>query len=628
GKEKSFSVRSSAVGEDGKISFAGQFISVLNVGAGDITSAYKEVITSKYGRRAVFYRQAKGIKDKDIPMAVLVLEMIDSKSSGVLYTLNPGYPERDETIISSVWGQGQYAVGGKISPDMFILDRRDNGKIISSVVPGKSVQLAMKPDGGMEELPVPERDRNTASISESNIKELYHFSRVIERHFGEPQDIEWTVDKKGLIQILQTRPLHIRRVIQPSAPDTFAKRKVMLSQGETASRGIASGPVFIVDKFSQINDFPPGAVLIARNSSNEFVKLMRSASAVVIETGSITSHLATVAREFNVPTVVNVRNVRQILRNERSVTVDANSGRIYRGMIEGVARPVPDTRVAENVSADEGIIRTVMKYITPLNLVTLDESEITPEEFKTVHDIIRYVHEVSVKEMFRIGELTEGEGSTQQLVSDLIPMYFYIIDLDGGVVDEAKFLKKIGPEHITSIPLKALWKGMTHEGVRWSGPVDIDMGGLASVMARSFVRTGVTEKGGKAYVIVTDQYLNLSVKLAYHFSVFDVFCGESYINNYINFRFQGGGASADGRMRRAMFLREVLESLDFRVEVKDDMVIADMKGASRQETEERLDVLGRLLGCSRQLDMAINSMEAKDWYVRAFLEGNYSFEHK
>ena len=195
-------------------------------------------------------------------------------------------------------------------------------------------------------------------------------------------------------------------------------------------------------------------------------------------------------------------------------------------------------------------------------------------------------------------------------------------------VEEAKFLKKIKPEHITSVPFKALWKGMTYEGVRWSGPVDIDMGGLASVMARSFVRTGVSEKGGKAYVIATDQYLNLSVKLAYHFTVFDAFCGESYINNYINFRFQGGGASADGRMRRAMFLREVLESLDFRVEIRGDMVIADIKGASRQETEDRLDILGRLLGCSRQLDMAISSIEAKDWYVKAFLEGNYSFHRE
>ncbi|GBD96116.1 hypothetical protein BMS3Abin06_00999 [bacterium BMS3Abin06] len=229
--------------------------------------------------------------------------------------------------------------------------------------------------------------------------------------------------------------------------------------------------------------------------------------------------------------------------------------------------------------------------------------------------------------MFRIGELAEGEGSTQQLVSDRIPMFFYVIDLDGGIAEEARFLRKISPEHINSIPFRALWRGMTYEGVRWSGAVDIDMGGLASVMARSFVRTGVEEKGGKVYVIITDQYVNMSVKLAYHFTVFDAFCGESYINNYINFRFQGGGASAEGRYRRALFIKEVLESLDFRVEVKGDMIIADIKGASQKDTEYRLDILGRLLGCSRQLDMAISSMEAKDWYVKAFLEGNYSFAH-
>ncbi len=77
-----------------------------------------------------------------MPMAVLVLEMIDSRSSGVLYTLNPGYPERDETILSSVWGQGQYAVGGKVSPDTFTLDRRNNVQYL--LIPEQSFFTAMR----------------------------------------------------------------------------------------------------------------------------------------------------------------------------------------------------------------------------------------------------------------------------------------------------------------------------------------------------------------------------------------------------------------------------------------------------------------------------------------------------
>jgi len=628
GKDSRFSVRSSAVGEDGRISFAGQFKSVLNVDRGSLIDAYKQVLASKYGRRALFYRLAKKLKDKDMPMAVFVLEMVNSRSAGVLYTLNPSSPDKDETIISSVWGQGQYAVSGTISPDMFILDRKNRGVIVSKTIPSKDQKMILDPSEGVREVSVPAELREVPSISDHEIAMLYDFSCLIEKHFETPQDIEWAIDERGQIWILQTRPLHIKRVISRSATGAMYEKRVLLSEGETASRGVASGPVYLVDRFEQLSNFPDGAVLLARSSSNEYVKVMQSVAALVIETGSKTSHLATVAREFNKPMVINVKNIGAIIDSGDVVTVDANTGRIYRGRSDSQAYVRHEPEASEEYFYIEKIVKKAMKNITPLNLTTINEADISLQDFQTVHDIIRYVHEISVKEMFLIGELTEGEGSTQLLMSELVPMYFYVIDLDGGVVDEAKFLRKIRPEHIVSIPFNALWRGMTHAGVRWSGAVDIDVGGLASVMARSFVRTGVTEKGGKVYVIITDQYVNLSVKLAYHFSIIDAFCGESYINNYINFRFQGGGAAAEGRTRRAMFIKEIMEAYNFRVEVKGDLVIADLKGASRKETEEKLDMLGRLMGCSRQLDMAISSVDAKDWYVKAFLEGNYSFAHE
>ncbi|HDZ61555.1 MAG TPA: hypothetical protein ENH40_00205, partial [Nitrospirae bacterium] len=535
--EKGYSVRSSAVGEDGKLSFAGQFRSILNVKAEAVADAYKEVLASKYSSRAMFYRMAKGIKDKDMPMAVCVLEMVDSRSSGVLYTLNPGQPEKEETLISSVWGQGQYAVGGTISPDIFILDRKNKGRIASSTVSDKQVKLILDESGGTKEVPVAKDKIDMPSISEKEISRLYDLSCLIEKNFGEPQDIEWTIDEHGHIIFLQSRPLKVMSTKRPASyasPSPVSGQNVVLAEGESASGGIASGKVHIIDSIHQVADVPHGSVLVAKRSSNELVKIMPRVAAILVESGSKTTHLATVAREFNVPLIMNIRNVKGNLRN-KVVTVDANTGRVYEGKVH--ASLLSAGQPPADIDPEYGEpIKKAMKMITPLNLVTIEKGDIAPEEIKTIHDIIRFVHEFSVREMFSIGEFSEHEGFTHQLLSDSIPMYFYVIDLDGGLVEEAKFLKKITPEHITSVPFKALWKGMTNERVRWSGPVDIDMGGLASVMARSFVRTGVSEKGGKAYVIATDQYLNLSVKLAYHFTVFDAFCGESYINNYINFR--------------------------------------------------------------------------------------------
>ncbi|MEW6601342.1 MAG: PEP/pyruvate-binding domain-containing protein [Nitrospirota bacterium] len=627
GLDKTYSVRSSAVGEDGRLSFAGQFRSILNVKAADIVNAFKEVAAGKYQARAIFYRMAKGLRDRDVPMSVLVLEMVDSRSSGVLYTLNPNHPDKDEMLISTVWGQGQYAVGGTVPPDMYLIDRNDTGRVTEKTINRKMAKLTLSPDGGLQEHAVPETDQDRPSISDDEVRMLYHYGLLIEKHFGKPQDIEWAIDDDCRLEILQARPLNVRRSSLPSYEIVHLDTNVVAAEGETASRGVASGPVYIVDRADQLLNFPEGAVLVARNSSNDYVRIMRAVSAIIVGTGSRMSHLATLAREFNVPMIINAGDT-GVFHNKEMVTVDAYRGRIYKGRIESLLRTGKEPASSTGHSEDEKTIRNVMKLITPLNLTKIDEAEISLDDFRTIHDIIRYVHEVSVKEMFHIGELTEGETSTQLLTSEKIPMYFYVIDLDGGVADEAKFLRRITPGHISSIPFRAILRGMTYEGVRWAGPVDIDMKSLASVMTRAFVRTGVAEKGGKVYVIVTDQYVNMSVKLAFHFTVFDAFCGESYINNYINFRFQGGGAGSEGRYRRALFIKDILDQYDFKVQIQGDMVIAELKGASKSDTEHRLDILGRLLGCSRQLDMAISSMEAKEWYVREFMKGNYSFVHE
>ncbi|MBF0515592.1 MAG: hypothetical protein HQK97_00545 [Nitrospirae bacterium] len=631
GGERMFSVRSSAVGEDGMVSFAGQFKSVLNVHSEGMIDAYKQVIASKYGRTAIFYRLAKKLRDKDMPMAVLVLEMVNSRCAGVLYTLNPGSPDKEEAILSSIWGQGKYAVDGTISPDTFILDRKHDGTIISKIITNKAVELVADAGGSLKEVAVAEELRKIPTISEDEIETLYDFGRIMEKHFEMPQDIEWALDDKGRVVILQARPLHVKRIIsasysqssQPAVPTQPVKN--CLAQGETASRGIAYGQISFVDRFEQISEFPKGAVAVAKNSSNDYVRLMSVACALVIETGSRTSHLATVAREFGVPMVINAMDVKEKLRNVEAVTVDGDTGRIYEGRVARQTLLAAETAIPEEYVASAAVIKAVMRNITHLNLATISEAGVSAGDVATVHDIIRFVHEISVKEMFRIGKLTERGGSTQELTSERVPLRFYVIDLDGGVVDEAKFLRRLSIGDICSVPFNALWRGMTDEGVCWSGAVAIDMGGLASVMARSFVNTGVSEKGGKVYVIITDSYVNFSVKLAYHYSIIDAFCGESYINNYINFRFNGGGAGVDGRQRRALFIKEVTEAFGFKVEVKGDLVIAVLNGASKGETEEKLEMLGRLLGCSRQLDMAISSLEAKDWYVKAFLEGNYSF---
>ena len=131
-KDIRIALRSSAVKEDGIASFAGQYHTLLNVGPTDIPDSYKKIIASKYASRALFYRINHGILDTETPMAVLVLEMIDSMASGVMYTRDIQTPTSDNLVIHSVWGQGELLVDGGVSPDEIRISWKTPGVILQA----------------------------------------------------------------------------------------------------------------------------------------------------------------------------------------------------------------------------------------------------------------------------------------------------------------------------------------------------------------------------------------------------------------------------------------------------------------------------------------------------------------
>ncbi len=622
-----FAVRSSAVGEDGIYSFAGQHRSMLNVPGNGVLEAFKAVCASLYEERAVRYRWLKKIGDQPAPaMAVLVMEMIPAMFSGVLYTLDPNHPESGQAIVTAVRGLGKSAVDGLVTPDLYVLDREAGGRLVRQSIGDKHLEVTAISDGpGVQEVAVPAGLREKSCLSEDHLHHLYEFAQLLEQYFGIPQDIEWAMDEMGWVYLLQSRPLQV------SSEDLCANvevNEVPLITGEIASPGIASGPAVLVQDGS-ISSVPRGSILVIKTMEPEFAKLVPMASALIAEKGSPTTHLATVAREFLTPVIINAKNAMEVLRHKDIITVDANRGRVYRGRIDSLLK-TKYCEVKREVREERNLplIKRIMKEIVPLTLTDIPTNpvlEIMMKEgdFNTVHDIIRYIHEVSVREMFRFG----GQGNTgiaHILVIPRVPMDFFIIDIGEGLDPQAAFRRRISVDDIRSRPFLALQKGMTREGVSWAGPVEFNLAGFFSVVSRSFVKSDVTDEGGKAYVLLSKDYLNFHSRLAYHFAVIDTLCSEIADNNYLSFRFGGGGAGIDGRIRRALLLKEILERLDFRVNIRGDLVTTLFRGGTRQEICKRLDYLGRLMGFTRQLDMALQDEDASRQYTKAFFDEQYS----
>jgi pyruvate,water dikinase len=119
--------------------------------------------------------------------------------------------------------------------------------------------------------------------------------------------------------------------------------------------------------------------------------------------------------------------------------------------------------------------------------------------------------------------------------------------------------------------------------------------------------------------------MNFNSRLAYHFSLVDACLSDTPSTNYISFRFAGGGATRQRRSLRACFLEACLTHYGFQVDRRGDLLNAWFKKGPAEETSARLDILGRLLVSSSQLDMFMSSQDVMRWYVQQFLAGNYSF---
>lgn len=86
-----------------------------------------------------------------------------------------------------------------------------------------------------------------------------------------------------------------------------------------------------------------------------------------------------------------------------------------------------------------------------------------------------------------------------------------------------------------------------------------------------------------------------------------------------------GAADPIRRGRRAQFIGRVLERLGFEVVIKEDLVKAQIRKLPPSMIEEKLDYLGRLMGCARLLDMTMAEESVVERYVRSFFSGEYSF---
>ena len=605
-----WAVRSSAYGEDGELSFAGLHRTELNVPSEQILETYKMVLASLYSPEAMNYRRRMGMMGEEATMAVLCQEMVRSQASGVLRTICLESPEQDCVAIYASFGLGRTTVEGTDAVDHYVAEKEPPYKIKIAEIAKKERQLKPARGGGEEAMLLSQDQQLQAAVSEETIRSLVKWGLALERYFKRPQEIEWAVDPNGECKLLQCRRLYSPETVGEADKDiceSCSQYPVLVQdRGVVAHAGVGSGPVRVVQSNDDMAQFPDGAVLVTRYTAPWLAQIVPKASALIAERGSVAGHLATITREFRVPALIGVDKVTDVLKDGMEITLDTHHRVIYSGRLQELIRyELIQSTVFED-APEFRHLRRILKRVAPLHLIDPQAHDFTPEGCQSVHDMIRLIHEKAVQELIDLPAfLKRFKGAKVWTLASDLPIGLKILDLGGGL-DPLAEGNTVREDEIRSLPLKGLWAGVSQPGTWSTEPVAVDIRGLMSSLTRNWDAAG-TALDGFNLAVISDIYMNLHLRLGYHFNLIDARMHDEAHHNHIYFRFVGGVTDITRRSRRAQVLADILSDYHFKVTIKGDLVVARILHLPKEEIYQRLQALGRLIGFTRQLDIQLRN---------------------
>ena len=298
----------------------------------------------------------KGFKHEDVALSAAVQMMAFSKAAGVMFTVDLSSGSDENIMIEGSWGLGEYIVQGTVTPDNFVVRKKDL-EIIHRRINVKAIELIRNKDGGVEEKKVPEKIAKAPALTDAQVKELAQYALAIEKHYGCYMDIEWAVDERdNKVKILQARPETVwsrknKNKTEAKKVSASTNHKVLV-KGLPASPGMVAGKVHVILDPNDIDQFQEGEILVTTMTSPDWVPAMKKAAAIVTDAGGMTCHASIVSRELGIPCVVGTKSrseeATKVLKSGQQITVDAQNGVVYDGIAEDL---VGKSEAAPAVSA-------------------------------------------------------------------------------------------------------------------------------------------------------------------------------------------------------------------------------------------------------------------------------------
>ncbi|MGB9140783.1 MAG: phosphoenolpyruvate synthase, partial [Aestuariivirga sp.] len=263
---------------------------------------------------------------------------------------------------NAAWGLGENVVQGTVNPDEYQVYKPflDNPKLVPILEKAlgekeKKMIYASASSEATRNVPTSKAEREAFVLSDAEILELARHACVIEKHYGQPMDMEWAKDgNTGQLYIVQARPetVQSRAALGSIKSYTIKSAGPKLLQGLSVGEAVATGEVCLIESAADIGRFVDGAILVTSTTDPDWVPIMKRASAIITDHGGRTSHAAIVSRELGLPAIVGTGSATHVLHDGQEVTVscaEGDHGIVYSGIADFVVEElaldeVPQTR--------------------------------------------------------------------------------------------------------------------------------------------------------------------------------------------------------------------------------------------------------------------------------------------
>ena len=370
-------VRSSAAGEDSrKKAFAGLQDTYLNIASeSSAVEAYQWDCASAYNLRSMTYRReaildavskaeatgddsiAAQAKDEwaieNTSLSVCIMRMINPVISGTAFSADTatgcrGTDRKDLVSIDASYGLGEAVVSGLVTPDKFIVFKRDDGEeVVIRQMGYKDKKIVYDETGAGTKIESVAEDLITRwSLSLAQAELVAKGVRSISMAYdGMIMDTEFCIDEWDRLWFVQARPETRWNEELEQHPNTIFMRRMevdekalanaeVILEGNGASRGAGQGTVKFLRSALELNKINKGNILAAERTDPDMVPGMRIASAILADAGGDTSHAAITSRELGIPAVIGIKRLEALRALEsQEVTVDGSRGLVYRGLI-------------------------------------------------------------------------------------------------------------------------------------------------------------------------------------------------------------------------------------------------------------------------------------------------------